>query len=392
MVNERMYNLGNEPSAIRELFAYGLARKAEIGDDKVFDFSIGNPSVPAPPQVKESVLRWMEADPVALHSYTPAAGDPSVRQAVADHIARAHGVPATAANVYVTAGAAAALAIAISAVTEPGDEVIVVSPYFPEYAVWVATAGCTLVEVPATQPDFQLDLDALAAAITPRTSAIIINSPNNPTGSVYSRQRLEALAALLAEKEAELGRKIYLIADEPYRLITYGADVPYVPALWPRTVVCYSFSKCLSLPGERIGYVYVSDLADDAAEVSTAVAGAGRALGFVCAPALFQHVMADCLDVPADVRAYAENRALLTAGLSELGYEFVEPEGAFYLWVRALEEDAQAFSERTKGFELLLVPSNSFGVDGWVRVSYCVGRDVIENAMPAFAALKGSYA
>ena len=392
MVNDRMYNLGNEPSAIRELFAYGLARKAEIGDDKVFDFSIGNPSVPAPPQVKESVLRWMENDPVALHGYTPAAGDPSVRQAVADHIARAHGVPATAANVYVTAGAAAALAIAISAVTEPGDEVIVISPYFPEYAVWVATAGCTLVEVPATQPDFQLDLEALSAAITSRTSAIIINSPNNPTGSVYSRQNLEALAALLAEKEAELGRKLYLIADEPYRLITYGAEVPYVPAIWPRTIVCYSFSKCLSLPGERIGYVYVSDLADDAAEVSTAVAGAGRALGFVCAPALFQHVMADCLDLPADVRAYAENRELLTAGLSELGYEFVEPEGAFYLWVRALEEDAQAFSERAKGFELLLVPSNSFGVDGWVRVSYCVGRDVIEGAMPAFAALKGSYA
>lgn len=392
MINQRMFNLGDEPSAIRELFAYGMARKAEIGADKVFDFSIGNPSVPAPDAVKRAVIELMDEDPVLLHGYTPAAGDPRVRQAVADHIRRTFDVPATPGNVYLTAGAAAALAISISAITEPGDEVIVVSPYFPEYAVWVATAGCTLVEVPATQPDFQLDLDALAAAITPRTSAIIINSPNNPTGSVYSRQRLEALAALLAKKEAELGRKIYLIADEPYRLITYGADVPYVPALWPRTIVCYSFSKCLSLPGERIGYVYVSDLADDAAEVSTAVAGAGRALGFVCAPALFQHVMADCLDAPADVRAYAENRALLTAGLSELGYEFVEPEGAFYLWVRALEEDAQAFSERAKGFELLLVPSNSFGVDGWVRVSYCVGRDVIENAMPAFAALKGSYA
>lgn len=392
MVNDRMYNLGNEPSAIRELFAYGLARKAQIGDDKVFDFSIGNPSVPAPDQVKESVLRWMEADPVALHGYTPAAGDPAVRQAVADHISRIYGVPATAANVYVTAGAAAALATSISAVTEPGDEVIVVAPYFPEYAVWVGTAGCTLVEVPASQPDFQLDLDALAAAITPRTSAIIINSPNNPVGSVYSRQNLEGLAALLAEKEAELGRKLYLIADEPYRLLTYGAEVPFVPAIWPRTIVCYSFSKCLSLPGERIGYVYVSDLADDASEVFTAVAGAGRALGFVCAPALFQHVMADCLDVPADVQSYAENRELLTRGLSALGYEFVEPQGAFYLWVRALEEDAQAFSERAKAFELLLVPSDSFGVSGWVRVSYCVGRDVIENAMPAFAALKESYA
>lgn len=391
MINQRMFNLGDEPSAIRELFAYGMARKAQIGDDAVFDFSIGNPSVPAPEAVRESVLRWIDTDPVALHGYTPAAGDPSVRQAVADHIRRAHGVPATAGNVYLTAGAAAALAISISAVTEPGDEVIVISPYFPEYAVWVETARCKLVEVPATQPDFQLDIDAIAAAITPRTSAIIINSPNNPVGAVYSRQNLEALATMLAEKEAELGRKIYVIADEPYRLITYGAEVPFVPSVWPRTIVCYSFSKCLSLPGERIGYVYVSDLADDAAEVSTAVAGAGRALGFICAPALFQHVMADCLDEPADVASYAENRALLTEGLANLGYEFVEPEGAFYLWVRALEPDAQAFSDRAKDFELLLVPSDSFGVGGWVRVSYCVACEVIENAMPAFAALKESY-
>ena len=391
MINQRMFNLGDEPSAIRELFAYGMARKAEIGADKVFDFSIGNPSVPAPDAVKRAVIELMDEDPVLLHGYTPAAGDPRVRQAVADHIRRTFDVPATPGNVYLTAGAAAALAISISAITEPGDEVMVISPFFPEYAVWVATAGCTLVEVPATQPDFQLDVDAIAAAITPKTSAIIINSPNNPVGAVYSRENLTAFADMLAEKEAELGRPLYVISDEPYRLITYGAEVPYVPAIWPRTIVCYSYSKCLSLPGERIGYVYVSDLADDAAAVSTAVAGAGRALGFICAPALFQRVLAECIDEPADVAAYAENRALLTEGLAALGYEFVEPQGAFYLWVRALEDDAQAFSDRAKDFELLLVPSDSFGVGGWVRVSYCVARDVIENSMPAFKALKESY-
>ena len=281
-------------------------------------------------------------------------------------------MPAQPEQVYLTAGAAAGLAISISAVTEPGDEVIIIAPFFPEYKVWIGTAGCTCVEVPAHVPDFQLDIDALAQAIGPKTAAIILNSPNNPVGAVYSRENLEAFA-------------------EPYREITYGAEVPYVPCVWPRTIVCYSYSKSLSLPGERIGYLYVSDLMDDAREVSTAVAGAGRALGFICAPVLFQRVIARCIDEPSDVAAYAANRELLTTGLGELGYEFVEPQGAFYLWVRALEDDAQAFSDRAKAHELLLVPSDSFGVGGWVRVSYCVSREVIERSMPAFKALKESY-
>lgn len=276
MVNERMYGLGAEPSAIRELFAYGMVRKAEIGAENVFDFSIGNPSVPAPDAVKQAVLELMDEEPSALHGYTPAAGDPRVRQAVADHIRRRYDVPAQPEQVYLTAGAAAGLAISISAVTEPGDEVIIIAPFFPEYKVWIGTAGCTCVEVPAHVPDFQLDIDALAQAIGPKTAAIILNSPNNPVGAVYSRENLEAFAALLARKEEELGRKLYVISDEPYREITYGAEVPYVPCVWPRTIVCYSYSKSLSLPGERIGYLYVSDLMDDAREVSTAVAGAPR--------------------------------------------------------------------------------------------------------------------
>ncbi len=391
MINEKMHGLGAEPSAIRELFAYGMARAAEVGAENVFDFSIGNPSVPAPPKVRETILALMEEDPVSLHGYTPASGDPAVREVVARHIRERYGVEATPGQLYLTAGAAAAIAISLSAVTHPGDEVIVISPFFPEYSTWIGLCGCERVEVPASVPDFQVDVDAVAAAIGPKTSAIIINSPNNPVGAVYTRQNLEALAAMLSAKEAELGRPLYLISDEPYREITYGAEVPYVPCLYPRTIVCTSYSKSLSLPGERIGYLYVSDAMDDAADVACAVAGAGRALGYICAPVLMQRVLAACIDEPSDVAAYAENRRILTEGLSALGYEYVEPEGAFYLWVRALEPDAQAFSDRAKGFELLLVPSDSFGVGGWVRLSYCIARDTIERSLPAFKALRESY-
>ncbi|WP_276914752.1 pyridoxal phosphate-dependent aminotransferase [Parvibacter caecicola] len=391
MINEAMYALGDEPSAIRELFAYGLKRKAEIGDDKVFDFSIGNPSVPAPAAVKEAILDLMEEDPVILHGYSPAAGDPQIKQVIADAISRKFGVTATPGQLYLTAGAAAGLAISIAALTQPGDEVLVISPYFPEYKTWIEAAGCTIVEVPAQVPSFQIDTEAVAAAITPKTSAVIVNSPNNPVGAVYTRENLEALATVLRAAEERFAHPIYLISDEPYREITYGAEVPYVPAIYPRTLVCYSYSKALSLPGERIGYIYVSDAMPDARDVAVAVAGAGRALGYVCAPVLLQKAIARVVDVPSDVAAYAENRRLLTEGLAQLGYEFVQPDGAFYLWVRALEPDAQAFSERAKGFELLLVPSNSFGCEGWVRISYCVSADTIKGAMPAFKALKESY-
>lgn len=391
MINERMYALGAEPSAIRELFSYGLARKAEIGADKVFDYSIGNPSVPAPDSVRTTILDLMEEDPVSLHGYTPASGNPAVKQTVADSIRKRYGVDAQPGQIYLTAGAAAGLAISITAITEPGDEVIVISPYFPEYKTWIDTAGCTVVEVPAQVPSFQIDVPAVAAAINDKTSAVIINSPNNPVGAIYTRENLEELAAALSAKEAELGRKIYLISDEPYREITYGKEVPYVPCVYARTIVCYSYSKSLSLPGERIGYIYVSDLMDDAAEVSTAVAGAGRALGYICAPALLQRVIQQCIYEPSDVEAYAANRKLLSEGLAAMGYEFVEPDGAFYLWVKALEDDAQAFSDRAKDFELLLVPSDSFGVGGWVRLSYCIARDTIERSMPAFQALMDSY-
>ncbi len=392
MINERMHELGSEPSVIRELFAYGLARKAEIGAENVFDFSLGNPSVPAPDAIKKTMLELLEEPPSALHGYTPAAGDPRVRTAIARAINNRYGVPATPNRVYMTVGAAASLALSLSAITQAGEEVIVISPYFPEYKVWIESVGCTCVEVPARESDFQLDLEALAHAIGSKTSAVIVNSPNNPVGVVYSRKVLEDLAALLQEKEAEFSREIYLISDEPYREIVYeDAEVVYVPTLYPRTLVCYSYSKSLSLPGERIGYVYVSNLMDNDQEVYDAIAGAGRSLGYVCAPVLFQRVIERCIDEPSDVQAYAENRALLTEGLSALGYTYIEPQGAFYLWVKSLEEDAQAFSDRAKEHELLIVASDSFGVGGWVRISYCVSPETIKNALPAFAALKASY-
>ena len=393
MIDDRMYNLGNEPSAIRELFAYGMKRKAEIGDDKVFDYSIGNPSVPAPQKVADTINEAMGLSPVELHAYSPASGIPAVRAAIADSIARRWGIPAKAEHVYMTVGAAASIAISLGAISNPGDEVIVPTPYFPEYKVWIETMGCSIVEVPTQVPSFQLDVEAMGAAVTAKTAAVIINSPNNPVGAVYTRENLEALAAMLRTKEEEFGHPIYLISDEPYREIVYGAEVPYVPTIYPRTLVCYSYSKALSLPGERVGYVYVSDTmdAEEADRVFFAVAGAGRAHGYICAPVLFQRVVAACVDEPSDVAAYAENRRILTEGLDALGYEYVQPDGAFYLWVRALEPDAQAFSDQAKKHELLLVPSDSFGVPGWVRLSYCIAKKTIEDSMPAFAALKKDY-
>ena len=390
-MNEKMYQLGAAPNAIRALFAYGLARKAEIGQDKVFDFSLGNPNIPAPEIVKQTIIDLLGMPPSALHGYTPAQGTPAVRAAIAESINQRFGMAATPDNLYMTVGAAASLTITLSAITSPGDEVIVLSPYFTEYKVWIEQAGCTCVEV-SLRPDFQLDIAAIEAAITNKTAAIIVNSPNNPVGTVYPQASLEELARLLGAEQQQRGRSITIISDEPYREIVYdGVSVPFIPALYDNTIVCYSYSKSLSLPGQRIGYIYVSERMPAAREIYLAVCGAGRALGFVCAPVLFQHVIERCVDQPADVDAYAENRRVLTEGLGRLGYEFIEPQGAFYLWVKALEEDTEAFAERAKAHELLIVPSTCFGCEGWVRIGYCVSKETIENSLSAFAALKATY-
>lgn len=390
-INEKSYAYGAQKSSIREIAAYGSARKAEIGAENVFDFSLGNPSIPAPESVRVSIARALELPPTQLHGYTPAPGLPAAREAVAASLNRRFGTSYAAGDVYLTCGAAASLSISFHATVNAGDEVIVIAPYFPEYRVWIETAGATCVEVMADPETFQIDVAAVAAAITAKTKAIVINSPNNPVGSVYAEQNLADLASALRDAEKRLGTKIYLVSDEPYREITYGADVPWVPSIYDRTIVCYSYSKSLSLPGERIGWVLVPNTNPEHDELVLSVAGAGRKLGFVCAPALFQHVVIDCVDEPTDVEAYAENRRALTEGLSELGYEYIEPQGAFYLWVKALESDANAFFERAKALELLPVPSDSFGCPGWVRVGYCVSHETIVNSMPAWKKLAESY-
>lgn len=392
MINERMYGLGSAPSAIRELFSYGSKRKMEIGADKVFDFSIGNPSIPAPEKVAETIRALADEPAAQLHAYSHASGLDSTKAAIAENLNRRYGTSYTGDNFYLTVGAAACLSACFTAVMEPEDEVIVIAPYFPEYRVWIEFAQGKCVEVPAREDNFQIDFEALKAAITDKTKAVVINTPNNPVGVVYTRETLEGLAALLNEEQQARGHEIYLISDEPYRELVYdNIEVPWVPDIYENTLVCYSWSKSLSLPGDRIGYVLVPNTMPDWNRVLLAVAGAGRSLGYICAPVFFQRVIEVCVDEPTNVDAYAHNRELLTEGLTKLGYHFIAPDGAFYLWVKALEDDAKAFSEQAKKHELMLVPSDSFGVKGWVRVGYCVSAETIQNSMPAFAALKADY-
>lgn len=391
MLNGIMTELGKERSVIREIFEYGNARKREIGAENVFDFSLGNPSVPAPACVREEIGRLLSEMPAQkLHGYTSAAGDPAVRAQVADYIEGAFGVPSRADLVYMTCGAAASLTITLNALCEAGDEFVVVAPYFPEYRVFIERAGGRFVSVRADE-HFHLDLNALEKAVGERAKAVIINSPNNPTGAVYGEAELKGLAALLKKKSAERGAPVFLIVDEPYRELTYGAVVPYPARYYADTVTCYSFSKSLSLAGERIGYISVNSACTGAEELFAAVCGAGRALGYVCAPALFQRVCAACLGKSSDVNVYRENRDLLCGALTSYGYDCIPPEGAFYLFVKSPEADAKAFCERAKKYELLLVPSDSFGVEGYVRVSYCVERSVIERSLPAFERLVKEY-
>lgn len=391
MINQEMYDLGAAPNEIRATFNYSLQRKAEIGEDKVFDFSIGNPSVPAPNKVVEVATELLAQPSLKVHGYSASPGILSVREAVAAHLKKTFGIDAKANQVYMTSGASSAIAISFKAVSNPGDEIITIAPYFTEYKTWAEACGCTLVEVDANQETFQMDISAIEAAINEKTSAIIINTPNNPTGVIYPEEDLVALADLLTKKEEELGHPIYLVSDEPYREITYGKKVAFVPSLYKDTIICYSFSKSLSLPGERIGYIYVSDNIENASEVSTAVSGAGRALGYICATVFFQQIAAACLDEPVNVDAYAENRELLKSILDECGYEYLEPDGAFYMWVRALGGDDVAFTKKAREHELLVVPASCFKGKGWVRMSYCIASETIKNAAPALRALKEEY-
>lgn len=392
-LNEKMYSLGAKSSIIREIFEYGKKRKAEIGEDKVFDFSIGNPSVPAPSIVNQTLIDLItNTDSVKLHGYTSAAGDLGVRQKIADYINENHGAGASAGDIYMTVGAAASLTVSLNAIINQGDEVIVVAPFFPEYRVFAEKAGGTLRVVNCNFEDFQLDFEQLEKTVNKNTKAIIINSPNNPSGAVLTEETIKKLSELLNKKQIEFGTSIYIISDEPYRELVYGdIKVPYIPNYYDNTIVCYSFSKSLSLPGERIGYIFVSPKADGSKELFLSVCGAGRALGFVCAPAIFQYMVAECLGKTADVSVYKRNRDLLYSALTEYGFEAVHPDGAFYLFVKSPEPDAYAFFERAKKHELLLVPSDDFGVGGYVRISYCVKTEQIEGSLSAFKKLAEEY-
>ncbi|MBR2783980.1 MAG: pyridoxal phosphate-dependent aminotransferase [Firmicutes bacterium] len=393
MFNQAMLRLGQNRSVIRDIFEYSKLRSAQIGADKVFDFSLGNPSVPPPPQVGEAIARLLrEADPLLLHGYSSAQGDARVRQVLADSLQRRFGAQVGPDDLYLTSGAAAALAISLKALCLPGDQVVLLAPFFPEYQVFVEAAGAEAVVVPAERQALQIDFAALESLLSPSTRALIVNSPNNPSGVVLTRPVLERLCLLLLEKQEEYGHPIYLIADEPYRELVFDQEEPpYLPNLYDNAIVCYSYSKSLSLPGERIGYVAVPKTVAGHDELYAAVCGAGRALGYVCAPTLFQQVVAACVDVKPDIAAYRRNRDLLYGGLTEYGFRCVRPDGAFYLFMETPEPDAAAFCEKAKEFELLLVPSDSFGCPGFVRIAFCVSEQRIKDSLPAFKALAQSY-
>lgn len=393
MLSQKMLELGKKSSVIREIFEYGNKRRAEIGAENVFDFSLGNPSVPAPEKVNETIAKLLsEKSSVALHGYTSAPGDMGVRTSIAENLNKRFNIGAKPELIYMTCGAAASLTISLNAILNEGEEVIVPTPYFPEYKVFIEKAGGVVTEVPCKLEDFQLDVQKIENAINEKTKAIILNSPNNPTGVVFSEESLKALAEILNKKQAEFGTEIYILADEPYRELVYGnINVPYIPSIYNRTIVCYSYSKSLSLPGERIGYIFVSPKNENASDIFAAVCGAGRSLGYVCAPSILQYTIKECVDCVTNVEAYQKNRDIFYNFLTKTGYKVISPDGAFYLFVKALEDDAAAFCERAKKHEILIVPSDSFGVSGYVRISYCVATETIEKSLEGFLKLYNEY-
>lgn len=393
MYNEKAYALGANRSCIRELSEYGRRRAAIVGAQNVYDYSLGNPSIPSPPGVGEALQAILaESDPLQIHGYTSAVGDFATRQAIAEDLNARYGSAVTAEDLFIGCGAAPELTAVFRALAVPGAEILAIAPYFPEYKPFAEEAGCAFRVVPPDVPEFQIRLDAVEAMLTPHTAAIIVNSPNNPAGTVYTGETLRALASLLTRKSEQFGHPIYIVSDEPYRELVYdGATVPFLPLIYPDTIVCYSYSKSLSLPGERIGYVYVPREAADSAALYAAVAGASRAFGHVCAPSIWQKVVARCASLRPDLAAYEKNRAALYQGLLAAGYEIAKPDGAFYLFIKAPGGDAQAFSDRAKERDLLVVPGDGFGCPGYFRICYCVSYDTIVRSLPVFATLRKEY-
>lgn len=395
MVSKECLELGIQPNVIRQLFVYGMQKAKEIGADNVYDYSLGNPSVPAPAEVNQAIVDIVGSmDPMKVHGYSVAAGFEEARNAVAEDLSRRFGVDAKGSDLFFTCGASPAVIAATKAlITGPDSEIIIVAPFFPEYVPFIKMHNGKPVIIPPDTKAFQIDFAKVEAAINENTQAIIVNSPNNPSGVVYSRETVEKLAELFTRKSEEFGHPIYIIADEPYRELVYdGLEVPFVPCFYKNTLVCYSYSKSLSLPGERIGYVYVPSFADDASLVYNAVAGASRAVGHICPPTLIQRVVERCASVMPDLEPYDINRKLLYGALTEMGYECARPDGAFYLFIKAPGGDANAFSEKAKLEQnLLLVPADAFGCPGYLRAAYCVSNDMIKRSLPAFKALIDQY-
>ena len=390
MLNNTMYELGAMRSCIRELFEYGLRQAKAVGKENVFDYSLGNPSIPAPALVNESIRDIVENEnTLQVHGYTSAAGYDGVRKAVADDLNARFQAGVRPENLFFTCGAAPALVSVLKAlITGPEAEILTVAPFFPEYRPFTEANGGKFTVVPPDMEHFQINFEALEAAVNANTQGVIINSPNNPSGVVYTRETLERLAAILRAKGEEFGHPVYLIADEPYRELVYGGvQAPWVPAIYENTVVCYSWSKSLSLPGERIGYVLVPDACADAEALYCAVAGAARICGHVCPPSLLQRVVARCVSQMPDLAAYDENRTLLYRELSRMGYHMAKPDGAFYLFIQAPDGDSEAFSEKAKQKNLLVVPGTSFGCREYFRICYCVSNDMIRRSLPVFEEL-----
>ena len=389
MINETAYLLGSNRSCIRDLFEYGCARAAVVGRENVFDYSLGNPSIPAPKEVDQAIRDILADTPsLAIHGYTSAVGDLAARQAIADDLNSRYNAGVRPQDLFIGCGAAPELVAVLRALAVPGAEILAVAPYFPEYKPFTEGVGAAFKVVPPDVPGFQIKLEAVEELLTERTQGIILNSPNNPAGTVYTRQTLQELAALLEKKSQEYGHPIYIIADEPYRELVYGGvEVPFIPTIYKNTIVCYSYSKSLSLPGERIGYVYVPEEAQDHDALYAAIAGASRAAGHVCAPSLWQKVITRCAHLRPDLESYDRNRRTLYDGLTAMGYEAAKPDGAFYLFVKAPGGDANAFSEKAKKKDLLLVPGDGFGCPGYFRVCYCVSLDLIQRSLPIFKEL-----
>ena len=390
MVSKEMWALGANRSVIRDLFEYGLQQAKVVGPENVFDYSLGNPSIPSPPQVNEAVAEILrDMDSIQVHGYTSALGDLETRSAIAADLNNRYGAGIRPENLFICCGAAPGLIAIMRALAGTKEaEFVAIAPFFPEYRPFAKAAGANLVVVPADTEHFQVNLEALEAALTPNTQAVIVNSPNNPTGTVYTSETIQALGRLLTRKGEEYGHPIYILADEPYRELVYGeVEVPFIPNLYDHTIVCYSYSKSLSLPGERIGYICVPDRAADSKDLYAAIAGAARAGGHVCAPSLWQKVIARCAHLRPDLEAYDRNRKLLQESLTKMGYRMASPDGAFYLFIQAPNGDDLAFSEMAKQKNLLLVPGVGFDCPGWFRICYCVSYDMIQRSLPVFQEL-----